>query len=280
MKIKVETRLSSAAISNNLKNPNSSNQNFNFPYFSSSSNNLKISIDALDKNASLIDTKKYETDSQLNNLFSERDANIDLKFTGSPNRPKNEYASLGVDKQILIHKLNEISEKRNYEEMKEYLNDLAVNKASFKEEMEKKYELKKLINFYEKSFQEKLEETKSVCINLKNLNLKKTNSPGPIKIRRDKTFSENLFNKKACFEINSTDNFSIISNEKVSIVNKEHEQIKEDPNLTLKNQIRNANRIFYNYNRLNFNKVKNYQNKEFSDRKANDKSLSNQFTLL
>jgi len=275
-----DQRLPSASCSNNIRSANSTNKNFIFPYNLSGSNNLKINIDAIDKNESLIDNKHYKSDGQLNRLLSDRDSKRDLKFSCSPFQPKYDFSTFGIVKQILIDNHKEISGKRDHEEMKEYLNEWAINKEMFKEQIEKKYELKKLINFYEKSFQEKQEETKSSGVNLENLNMKKSNSPSPIKMRRDKTLYENSFNKKVSLEIKCTDNFHVIPDKRYRVDNNRDDKIHEDPILILKNKIRFSHRTYNSYNRLNFNKVKNYQINNSTDGNENDIYMSKKCFLL
>lgn len=64
-------------------------------------------------------------------------------------RPKYDYSNLMIEKTTLIAKNKELADKRNNEEMKEFLNEFGITRAKFKEEVEKKHEIKNVIRIYE-----------------------------------------------------------------------------------------------------------------------------------
>jgi hypothetical protein len=236
LKHKDEGLIPSAGCSNFLRSPDYSNQNFDFP-------------------------------------FSYQNSSIDLKISSFPFRSKYDFSDIKIEKQISIEKNKEILEKRNYEGMKEYLNECGMDKVRFREEMEKKHKLKNLINHYEKSFKEIQEENKSIGVNLDNLNLKKAICPSPIKHRLDNTLAISS-NKKTFLEINSTGNFTLNAKRFINNNYKNSCAINEDSNLILKSKIRNSNKIFNNFDRLNFNNVRNYQISDSKNSIENEKFLN------
>jgi hypothetical protein len=249
-------------INNNTNNLNSSNfksnnlnQNFSFPYYS---NNYLIN---------------KSTEKKIENVISEQpfDKKRDLTSSSSSFRPKYDYSNIITDNLILKHKTNEINEKRNYEEMKEFLNEWGINKARFREEMEKKYELKNLLSFYEKNFKEKkdLENQKISTITSLN-NLSKKNSPSPIKHNQKRDEIQKI--KGNPLTINNTENFSInttikkhyrvvSSSEKIEIQ-------KQKQEFSLKEKINKANKIFESFDRLRMKTIKNFQNIEDDSHKG------------
>jgi hypothetical protein len=98
----------------------------------------------------------------INNLQQNNDTPFDfkreIKSSYSYFRPKYDYPHLVIEKQIIQAKNREIAEKRNQEEMKEYLNEFGLDRARYKEEVEKKYELKKVIKYYEEIIKKDKEE--------------------------------------------------------------------------------------------------------------------------
>lgn len=89
----------------------------------------------------------------------------EIKSSYSVFRPKYDYAHLMIEKNSIQAKHKELAEKRNQEEMKEFMNEFGLNKARYKEEAEKKFETQNLINYYEnliKPQQEEVEEKEFV----------------------------------------------------------------------------------------------------------------------
>lgn len=267
-----DERFKSSKISDIFTETKYSNQSLNFPYNFNNPNKLKILLTTFSKNENIINPIKFKSDGQLNNLLSNENSNEELKTFNLPLCNNYDITIKGIDTQILIDINKEILEKRKYEEMKEYLNERGTVKPRFKDETEKKFELKKLINFYEKSSKERQEENSGFV--LENLSLKNNNSsPGPIITKKDSIFLK-FFNSKNFLEINSTDSFTLCSNIKINNLSKSDCNIKKDPNHILKNRIRNSNKLYDNFNRLNFNNVKNYQTHESKNQKENDFSIN------
>ena len=77
------------------------------------------------------------------------DPRREIKSSYSYFRPTFDFPNLVTEKYLIQAKNRELAEKRHQEEMKEYLNEFGMNRARFKEEVEKKYDTKKIINFYD-----------------------------------------------------------------------------------------------------------------------------------
>ncbi len=94
---------------------------------------------------------------QQNNEF-QFDYKREIKSSYSYFRPKYDYPNLVIEKQIIQAKNRELAEKRHQEEMKEYLNEFGLDRARYKEEVEKKYEIKKVMKYYEEIIKKEKEE--------------------------------------------------------------------------------------------------------------------------
>jgi hypothetical protein len=73
----------------------------------------------------------------------------EVKSSFSYQRPKYEYSNLMVEKITHQAKNRELAEKRNQEEMKEFMNEFGISRSRFLEEVQKKRETKQVINHYE-----------------------------------------------------------------------------------------------------------------------------------
>ena len=87
----------------------------------------------------------------INNLPYNEIPTREIKSSYSTFRPKFDYSNLQVEKNNIQAKHKELAEKRNKEEMKEFLNEWGMSRAKYLEEIEKKNEIKKLLKFYEKN---------------------------------------------------------------------------------------------------------------------------------
>lgn len=87
----------------------------------------------------------------INNLPYNEIPTREIKSSYSTFRPKFDYTNLQIEKNNIQAKQKELAEKRNKEEMKEFLNEWGMSRAKYLEEIEKKNEIKKLLKFYEKN---------------------------------------------------------------------------------------------------------------------------------
>lgn len=76
----------------------------------------------------------------------------EIKSSYSYYRPKYDYSNLVVEKTVMQAKHRELAEKRNQEEMKEFLNEFGISKARFNEEVDKKYDTKRVVKHYEEEY--------------------------------------------------------------------------------------------------------------------------------
>lgn len=163
---------------------------------------------------------------QINEYF---DPNRKLISSYSTLKPNFVYYNLVSEKKVSKSKNNEISQKINNEEMKDFFNELDINKAPHIEELEKKYEFKNVFNFYENSTKKEVE------IKLKNI--KKKN----IKLNNLKFFN---------VSINLCDNFSIFSQK--NFHNDRYNKIDDKENSKIRYKF-----IKNKFNRFYFNDIKN-----------------------
>lgn len=138
-----------------------------------------------------------------------------------------------ANKLIMTNQMKEISDKRNLEDAKEYLSEFGINKALRREELEKKYEMKNLLKFYEKKLIEK-KKRKKEDKSQKKENLEKFNKL----IVKSKSKKENRIRENVLV-ISRVENFSII--------NKKSTETKIKLNFEKLNNLK----------RLNFDNVKN-----------------------
>ena len=73
----------------------------------------------------------------------------EVKSSFSYLRPKHDFSNLMIEKTTMQAKHRELAEKRNQEEMKEFMNEFGLSKARFNEEVEKKYDTKRIVRHYE-----------------------------------------------------------------------------------------------------------------------------------
>jgi hypothetical protein len=64
-----------------------------------------------------------------------------------------------IEKTVITAKNKELAEKRNQEEMKEFINEFGMARAKFKEEVERKIELKRMVRQFEEFCKENAEFT-------------------------------------------------------------------------------------------------------------------------
>ena len=85
-------------------------------------------------------------------------AREEIKSSYSTYRPQYNNINLSIEKITEITKQRELADKRNKDEMKEFLNEFGINRAKFKSEVEKKIETKTLIKHYEKNSEPYIED--------------------------------------------------------------------------------------------------------------------------
>lgn len=86
------------------------------------------------------------------------DPKKEIKSSYSYVRPKYTFQQLSVEQMINSQKNKELNTKRMDEELKQSLNGFGINKSSYKSNLQKKYELSKIIELYEKKINEQDEE--------------------------------------------------------------------------------------------------------------------------
>jgi len=107
-------------------------------------------------------TNHIESKTDSKTETTEPSEKLEIKSSYSTYRPQYNINNLNIEKITEITKQRELAEKRNKEEMKEFLNEFGINRAKFKSEVEKKMETKNLIKFYEKNILETRKEDKSL----------------------------------------------------------------------------------------------------------------------
>jgi hypothetical protein len=194
-----------------------------FQLFEEYNSNSKKFTKEKDENNILTKNSLINSSSNLRNLLStfnnfnsksdnniNNNTNLNTKFPLKIKKDKNFSSQMNfniIEKEIFEtfseklleeNKTKKISDKKNYEEIKDFLNEFGMDKNKFKKEMDKKQELKSLLNFYENKFRGPNEnETKNGYRNFeedkdnKNININNNNNS---KILMGNTSKENLIN--------------------------------------------------------------------------------------
>ena len=88
----------------------------------------------------------------VNEEYYPIDARKEVKSSYSVYRPPYEYALLNVEKKIMDAKNKELKEKRNKEEIKNFMDEAAIAKAKYKGKREFKFNIDNIVKEYEKKF--------------------------------------------------------------------------------------------------------------------------------
>jgi hypothetical protein len=113
-----------------------------------------IAMRATNYTASQTSGKFFQSSSSHRNLEVGLDPVREIKSSYSYYRPKYDLTNLNIEKNSVQAKHREVAEKRNQEEMKEFMNEYSINKAFYKEEVEKKFATRSLMNFYKAELKE------------------------------------------------------------------------------------------------------------------------------
>ena len=95
-------------------------------------------------------TNKFLSTANKFKLNNELDHVREIKSSYGYHRPVYDSNNLEIHKQFINEKNREVAEKRNQEEMKEFIHEWGFNKSKAIEEVERKQELKLLLKNYEK----------------------------------------------------------------------------------------------------------------------------------
>ena len=82
----------------------------------------------------------------------------EIKSSYSYTRPKYTFQQLSVEQMINSQRNKELNDKRMNEELKQSLNEFGNNKSTYKSNLQKKYELSKIIELYDKKISERDDE--------------------------------------------------------------------------------------------------------------------------
>lgn len=137
-------RVSSAASSNCFRSTHYTMNSSGNKFFNSQNISSNTGFNAPSTNFHSSNNNNYE---QLINLHPTRE----IKSSYSTLRPRYDYTNLVIEKNSMNMKHKEIAEKRNQEEMKEFINEWGISRARYVEEVEKKNEIKRMLKFYEKN---------------------------------------------------------------------------------------------------------------------------------
>jgi len=148
----VNIRIGSPESSNCFRSTHYSMNSTGNKFFNSQnlSNSTNFNTQNLNNNNNLFNSVNLNS----NNICEEADSVHplrEIKSSYSTFRPKYDYKNLLIEKNILTAKQKELAEKRNEEEMKEFINEWGISRARYIEEVEKKNETKKLLKLYEKN---------------------------------------------------------------------------------------------------------------------------------
>ena len=167
--------------------------------------------------------------------------NKEIKSSYSYNRPEYNYQMLNVEQNVNGLKNKYLSEKRNQEEIKRYVNEYGAKRGLFKSNLQRKFEIKHIINLYTKKLKDDKEINKHNDENEDNNNTNNNKSSNIIvkkivQIRRrigaNKSFSsvnlnmlsdknKNMFIQRSSIKHNTTksDNHNTNNNNNKVIVN-------------------------------------------------------------
>ncbi len=155
--------------------PNSNKlKEFNFKNIKLSQNNLVEKIKEIDENNNLKEYEKNKLKHQIKNLNQPQIKTIRkiVMYENLENKnkiiPSSDFSFITgtkiIDKKIINEKNNDLSNKRNEEEINKNINEFGKKRALFKGNSNKKFEIKKLI----KNYSNIIKKTKNISISKKN----------------------------------------------------------------------------------------------------------------
>ena len=155
--------------------PNSNKlKEFNFKNIKLSQNNLVDKIKEIDENNNLKEYEKNKLKHQIKNLNQPQIKTIRkiVMYENLENKnkiiPSSDFSFITgtkiIDKKIINEKNNDLSNKRNEEEINKNINEFGKKRALFKGNSNKKFEIKKLI----KNYSNIIKKTKNISISKKN----------------------------------------------------------------------------------------------------------------
>ena len=155
--------------------PNSNKlKEFNFKNIKLSQNNLVDKIKEIDENNNLKEYEKNKLKHQFKNLNQPQIKTIRkiVMYENLENKnkiiPSSDFSFITgtkiIDKKIINEKNNDLSNKRNEEEINKNINEFGKKRALFKGNSNKKFEIKKLI----KNYSNIIKKTKNISISKKN----------------------------------------------------------------------------------------------------------------
>lgn len=248
----------STGLSNIFSNNNNTNL-FPISRLNSPPENLnfnKTNFDNLIKNNNNNNFNKFKNFNFLNK--NEKEKSLDISSLKKLQKENEVYKSM-TEKLVFNNNVKELYEKRNLEENKEFINEYALNKAKYREEIEKKYELKTLLNFYENKMKV-IKEEKVLRKSKSKIEHKKNDDKKKIEFLKGKEFEFK-------FVVTTVNSFSLLGN---SIANNDN-VYKTNIILDVKEVIRKRYENLKDLKRLNFDNVKNNKTKE-EENKEKEKS--------
>ena len=155
--------------------PNSNKlKEFNFKNIKLSQNNLVDKIKEIDENNNLKEYEKNKLKHQFKSLNQPQIKTIRkiVMYENLENKnkiiPSSDFSFITgtkiIDKKIINEKNNDLSNKRNEEEINKNINEFGKKRALFKGNSNKKFEIKKLI----KNYSNIIKKTKNISISKKN----------------------------------------------------------------------------------------------------------------
>lgn len=155
--------------------PNSNKlKEFNFKNIKLSQNNLVDKIKEIDENNNLKEYEKNKLKNQIKSLNQPQIKTIRkiVMYENLENKnkiiPSSDFSFITgtklIDKKIINEKNNDLSNKRNEEEINKNINEFGKKRALFKGNSNKKFEIKKLI----KNYSNIIKKTKNISISKKN----------------------------------------------------------------------------------------------------------------
>ena len=155
--------------------PNSNKlKEFNFKNIKLSQNNLVDKIKEIDENNDLKEYEKNKLKHQIKSLNQPQIKTIRkiVMYENLENKnkiiPSSDFSFITgtkiIDKKIINEKNNDLSNKRNEEEINKNINEFGKKRALFKGNSNKKFEIKKLI----KNYSNIIKKTKNISISKKN----------------------------------------------------------------------------------------------------------------
>jgi hypothetical protein len=211
----------------------------------------KNKLSALLYNNSSNPAKFYYKKTERKSLKPE-DENIDNKKeekdeeNKSTERKRKNATSININDRIIELKNKFLAEKSSQSEMKNILEEFGKNRANFKSNLNKKFEIKKIIKQYKikNSFNKQLQTFSNLSIKNQNNRLQNYNDNFKYD-KRSYNFgdnSRNIKNTNINTNINTNTNSNTITNTNTMINNNKSEEIQEPKDNQINNDIKNESK--------------------------------------